>query len=267
MNVSRCRQYWWSILLHIQNFVNPLNLCLGVTCRADDMGDYFVYYYVNSLTRASPFFVGMIFGYLLHLWRGTEIKITKALVTLYWCGTGLILGSLIYFMYINIQLDWDNQIADNLINSFMRSLWAVSLGWIIFACVKGYGGPINWFLSLQMWKLPARLSYAMYIIHFSLMLAYYNSAVEPMYFTVASVMFNFFAFLSIVVILAIVVTVVIDAPFSTLFKVMLGTGSKQPTKVVDKEIRPETIVPLDIKTGLPISAFDTEQNKLTNVRF
>lgn len=25
-NVLRCRQYWWSTLLHIQNFVNPINL-------------------------------------------------------------------------------------------------------------------------------------------------------------------------------------------------------------------------------------------------
>lgn len=38
---------------------------------------YLVYYYVNTLTRGSPFFVGMIFGYLLHLGREEKFVWTK----------------------------------------------------------------------------------------------------------------------------------------------------------------------------------------------
>lgn len=48
-----------------------------------------------------------------------------------------------------------------------------------------FSGPINWFLSLRMWKLPARISFAMYIFHYPLMHVVNASAVAPGYFTVA----------------------------------------------------------------------------------
>lgn len=43
-------------------------------------------------------------------------------------------------------------------------------------------GPINWFLSLQMWKLPARLSYAVYLIHVSIIYVANGSWVKTYYF-------------------------------------------------------------------------------------
>lgn len=33
-------------------------------------------------------------------------------------------------------------------DSFSRVCWAIAIGWIITACVHGYGGPINWFLTI-----------------------------------------------------------------------------------------------------------------------
>ena len=29
----------------------------------------------------------------------------------------------------------------------VKALWGVCLSWVTFACVKGYGGPVNDFLS------------------------------------------------------------------------------------------------------------------------
>lgn len=43
------------------------------------------------------------------------------------------------------NMEWDNQIADNFINSFMRPSWAVGVGWLIFACATGYGGTIYFY--------------------------------------------------------------------------------------------------------------------------
>ncbi|XP_013175537.1 PREDICTED: nose resistant to fluoxetine protein 6-like, partial [Papilio xuthus] len=307
-NVLRCRQYWWSTLLHIQNFVNPLNLCVGVSWylsldiqlhilspiilywvlspkktaawaaltsgliasliaatlyifinefqsgiispnRPEDSDDYFIYYYINLLTRAPPFFVGMIFGYIIYSWKGKKLTSTMVIAMMFWLCCLSIFGIILYMLYINMQLEWDNQTADSFINSFVRPLWGLGLGWIIFACVKGYGGPINWFLSLSVWKLPGRLSYAMYIIHFSIMVAYYNSKLAPAYFTVSSVMFNFFGFFSLTFILAFLATVMIDAPFGILVKTLLGPGVK-PEKTVDIKDQDKEIIsmPTDIKT-------------------
>lgn len=46
-----------------------------------------------------------------------------------------------------------------------RVLWATSIGWIIFACVHGYSGPINSFLSLRHWQPISRLSYCIFVLH------------------------------------------------------------------------------------------------------
>ncbi|XP_013136892.1 PREDICTED: nose resistant to fluoxetine protein 6-like [Papilio polytes] len=299
-NVLRCRQYWWSTLLHIQNFVNPINLCVGVSWylsldiqlhiispiilywvlssrktaawaaltsglmaslisatlyifmnefqsgiispnRPGEGDDYFTYYYINLLTRAPPFFVGMIFGYIISSWKDKKLTSTMVIAMMFWFFCLSMFGAIFYILYINMQLDWDNQTADSFINSFVRPLWGVGLGWIIFACVKGYGGPINWFLSLHVWKLPARLSYAMYIIHFSVMVAYYNSRLAPVYFTVSSTMFNFFGFFFLTFILAFLATVIIDAPFGILVKTFLSPGSKAVKTVDKKDLDKETI--------------------------
>ena len=44
-------------------------------------------------------------------------------------------------------------------------------------------GPINWLLSLYMWKLPARLSYAMYLIHYPIINLADSSMVSTYYFS------------------------------------------------------------------------------------
>lgn len=49
--------------------------------------------------------------------------------------------------------------------SLVRSAWSLTIGWIIFLCSNGYGGCINTFLSLNIWKPICKLSYCIYLIH------------------------------------------------------------------------------------------------------
>ncbi|KAH9642829.1 hypothetical protein HF086_008460 [Spodoptera exigua] len=242
---QRCRNNWWSTLLHIQNLVHLRNMCVPhswymaidfqlyvvsplvlfwvfsgkklhswialigsltavligstiycfninrqagnlVPSRFSEMMDYMFEYYFNTLTRASPFFVGMICGYILHLYRKSRIQIPWFVVVFFWACSAGILGGIFYFKYRIKQFDWENQLVDNLMNSFMRPIYAVAICWLIIACVHGYSGPINWFLSLDEWRLPARLSYAMYLFHYPLMFSINGSAVAPFYFSVGN---------------------------------------------------------------------------------
>lgn len=36
--------------------------------------------------------------------------------------------------------EFDSRIYENFVNSFMRPVWALGVGWIILACTEGYGG-------------------------------------------------------------------------------------------------------------------------------
>ncbi|XP_026315716.1 nose resistant to fluoxetine protein 6-like [Hyposmocoma kahamanoa] len=54
----------------IGSFVQPA-LAIEVVLK------YARYYYYNTFTRSSPFFIGMCFGYLIHYWREKNIQLTK----------------------------------------------------------------------------------------------------------------------------------------------------------------------------------------------
>lgn len=49
-----------------------------------------------------------------------------------------------------------------------------------------FAGPINWFLSHNAWRLPARLSYGMFLFHYPLMFSLNAAMVAPIYFSVGS---------------------------------------------------------------------------------
>lgn len=66
--------------------------------------------------------------------------------------------------------------------TFSRLVWSVALSWIIFACVHGYGGPINWFLSLAAWQPLVSMSYSLYIVHPLVQLVLKSSIRSPAYF-------------------------------------------------------------------------------------
>lgn len=47
--------------------------------------------------------------------------------------------------------------------SFHRLGWSVSNGWLVLACVTGYGGVLSKFLSNRVWVPIARLTYCAYL--------------------------------------------------------------------------------------------------------
>lgn len=53
-----------------------------------------------------------------------------------------------------------------LYDGLSRVAWSFALCYIIFACVNGYGGPFNWFLSHPLWQPLSKLSYSIYLLHF-----------------------------------------------------------------------------------------------------
>ncbi|XP_075974564.1 nose resistant to fluoxetine protein 6-like [Anticarsia gemmatalis] len=189
--------------------------------------NYLFYYYVNTLTRAGPFIVGMIFGYLV---RTTKAKLTGIFAVIFWICFFALTTFLIYFNYPINKSSWDNQTMSNIYNAFFRSFWGLAIGSLIYACMNGFAGPINWFLSLQVWKLQSRLSYAIYLFHHMMMVGVNSTAIAPLYFTPGALTFKFLAHYAFSLTVAFLMVLVIDAPFSTLVKLMIGGGIKKPVK-------------------------------------
>lgn len=109
---------------------------------------------------------------------------TQTIIAVGWfiaIGTML---SIIFGIYFMQQPDYPATVLESAFyESFSRVCWAISLAWIVFACVHGYGGPVNWFLSLPQWQPLARLSYSIYLVHLPIQLLIVASARTQMNFT------------------------------------------------------------------------------------
>lgn len=74
-------------------------------------------------------------------------------------------------------------VESGLFTSGSRVFWSLFLCLVIYACTKGYGGVVNWFLTLKLWKPLTRLSYAIYLIHMPIMLMNVAYTRRPVYFS------------------------------------------------------------------------------------
>ncbi|XP_028032780.1 nose resistant to fluoxetine protein 6-like [Bombyx mandarina] len=193
--------------------------------RSADIVTYLDKFYDNTLPRAVPFVVGMMFGYILHLHRDKKLTISRLYVSLFWIYSCIVMFFAVYSLYPMAQSGYDNQAFDSFYNAFARILWAFMIGWLVLACDHGYAGPINWFLSLKIWKIPARLSFAVYLIHLPLLMIFHGSWKETHYFGGTETFFRYLNNLCVTILVAFAMCIVIDAPCSTLQKMLLGIKS------------------------------------------
>lgn len=106
---------------------------------------------LEQMTAGSIIIYLFIFQSVLHLgW-------TVSLLT--------IVGS-IFANYPFQQLGHQQSLFYGLYTAIPRVVWPMALSFIVFACHFGYGGPVNWILSLSLWQPFSRLTYAMYLTHY-----------------------------------------------------------------------------------------------------
>lgn len=60
-----------------------------------------------------------------------------------------------------------------------RLAWGVSVGWVIFACVKGYGWLVNDFLSWKVFMPLGRLCYCAFLVSLHLQMVLHMGIKQP----------------------------------------------------------------------------------------
>lgn len=123
--------------------------------------------YLATHTHAAPWLIGFLFGYFLHENRGRKFQLSNLVVSMGWILSLAMLFTSIFALYPAAQ--WSAPPLSTLSESFYYTLtrvgWPLAICWIIFACMQGYGGPINSYLSHPLWQPLSRLSYSVYIWH------------------------------------------------------------------------------------------------------
>lgn len=82
-------------------------------------------------------------------------------------------------------------LAYGLYDGVSRVMWSTGLCYIIFACFHNYGGPVNWFLAHPFWQPISKLSYSIYLTHFTVIKRMFLVQ-TPVYFSEKSAVSLFF---------------------------------------------------------------------------
>ena len=151
---------------------------------------------------------------------------TKYLVAFIWTLASAIGLAIVYGLipYLNEdKVPEMNSFVRVSYGSLNRLVWSVVVGWVIFACVHGYGGPVNRFLSGQVFIPLSRLTYIIYLVHVNYLLVWSAHLRKPIYYTDMDHAHFFFGVVFCVTLLAFVISLTVETPFLSLQKLIFSS--------------------------------------------
>lgn len=101
---------------------------------------------------------------------------------------------------------------------------SVALCYMIFACVHNAGGQINWFLSHPHWELFSKLSYAIYLTHYPILLVAAFSMNEPVNFSEISAFHLFIGLFALSTLVSILVALAFEMPIDNIYRLIKRSG-------------------------------------------
>ncbi|XP_019875492.2 nose resistant to fluoxetine protein 6-like, partial [Aethina tumida] len=291
-----CREYWWSTILYIQNYVEPSQSCVGqswylmvdmqlfiltplvllpfvkwprrtlyalgclviVGCivpfiityeltlnlfvgYTDPRGYFMRYYYIQTYARFGPYVVGMIFGYFIYLYKSKpelmdQIPRKNLVIFGLWLFAFAGLAASSYGGAPILTGEEGGRLATSIYNALFRNGWAICCCIVIALCSLGFGGPINGFLSMPIFQFLSKISYAMYMVHITLINVRIMNTRILMHFSMFDVMYVFIGDLIVCVLIAFFFCAIFESPIIILEKFLLGGFRKtKPTIINSKQ--------------------------------
>merc|ERR1719342_608885 len=154
---------WWCLLL-----MPSITATYAFAYQSDEYEVYAMNHHLPSWDfapwghRNLCYLIGLMTGYILYVYRNKEFKISRVLNLVFWLIVFLLAYLMVYSPY------WiDNGYEYRAYYTTKKTIWGVCLSWITISCIKGYGGPINEFLSWGLWQPISKISFMTYFFHLS----------------------------------------------------------------------------------------------------
>jgi len=192
--------------------------------------------YIKPEGRFQPYLFGLLVGYYLHQTKSQKtLRLSIPVNTVIWIIAGL-LGSLCIYgiaPYSPVSGNVPSLAEVVIYNGFNRLAWSCAVSWVIIACIKKKGGPINEMLSWSGFIPLARISYVMYLIHMTVLI-WHNSVLRDG-ISYSTEIFIFFVLTNVILTAALSVVLVItfEMPILHLEKLvfaLLGVGAMPKAK-------------------------------------
>ncbi|KAK4316219.1 hypothetical protein Pmani_012596 [Petrolisthes manimaculis] len=201
----------------------PTNLVFGhpaVEAKA------YVDTYGKPWCRAGVYLVGMWGGMFLHHYKDRHLKLKMWQTVVGW-----LLAATLALLVVYGIADYNTLVNYKPItlgigityDILSRMAWGIAVLWVIVACHKGYGGPINTFLSHPSWQPLSRLTFSMYLVAFMVQSLYVGVIYTPMYFNHLNQFIQTCGMLFISGIIAVIISLISEGPIIGLEKILLGS--------------------------------------------
>ncbi|XP_062140330.1 nose resistant to fluoxetine protein 6-like [Drosophila sulfurigaster albostrigata] len=214
--------------------------------------------YYTTHTRASPWIIGLLFGYFLHVNRGKSFKLKPLAVWAGWIFSLALIFACLFGIYPYAANGYElPTLNEAFYVTLTRIAWPLALVWVVFACKYGYGGLANSFLSSPLWQPLSKLSYCAYIWHFFIEELNGFSTHTSTYFSDYQVMLRFWPDFGFTVLLSYLMYILVEAPTGGIQTLLLPSGRPKasPPKADAPTIEPR--INEDDKQAAPPVALKT----------
>lgn len=199
-----------------------------------DLANVYIEIYTKVYSRYGSYIIGLALGYLLYKNRSRVLKIRLIYVTFGWL-VAAVSGFFIFicprWMYFDDHRY--NELEASFYAGFHRQIFALSISWLIFCCVHGYGGFVNQFLSWKGWVPFSKLTYSAYLCHYVFLLLEAGSVRTAGTISTMSILRSFFSNLCLTILLSILWTLCFELPFMTLDQTFFSHRQSQ-SKLISK---------------------------------
>jgi peptidoglycan/LPS O-acetylase OafA/YrhL len=207
------------VITYVKNYPAALP-GLAAQSNVDSRAWYNDVYWV-PWCRIGPYLVGVLLGYLLFRFK-CKVRMHWVVVICGWCLAAACNLGVLYGLYDEANGHNASQTVNSLYAATHRTLWAVGVAWVIFACVTGYGGIVNILLSWPGFVPLSRLTYAAYLVQTPLILWVYGNAKSLYHITEISMTILFCGHLVLSYGIAFVVSMAFETPVIGIMKLVLS---------------------------------------------
>ncbi|EDW67403.1 uncharacterized protein Dvir_GJ24124 [Drosophila virilis] len=225
----------------------PIFLEIGLT---PDEAQRKLYYATH--THAAPWLIGLLFGYFLHVNRNRTFQLNRIKIWLGWVVCLALIFTSLFVLYP--FADWRNpaltMLEEALYYTLTRIAWPLSLCWVVFACMRGYGGLANSFLSSPLWQPLSKISYTAYIFHIFVQQINGRRMRTSTFFSDYDVMLIFWGGFGFILLLSYVMYIIMEAPFGVLEGMLMPKRRLNPKPAASTEPQMEPKISETSKAAL-----------------
>uniref|UniRef100_A0A914WRK0 Acyltransferase 3 domain-containing protein n=1 Tax=Plectus sambesii TaxID=2011161 RepID=A0A914WRK0_9BILA len=204
-----------------------------------DFIEHHLVIYVKPHTRIGSYLVGILLGYFLA--TGQKRQHVEApsplLQTVGWFASAVAGGWALFGLYPALQ-EWDWPIYHLVYGSIHRTVFAIAIAWLIYACHTGMGGPVNALLSHRCFIPLSSLCYGVYLFHMLPVLLTFLIETFPLRWTTQWPLFcHCFFQLCFAYVTAFILAMIVELPVLNIEKLLLSKASSLPKKQSEMTLR------------------------------